>query len=348
MDHTRRRCLGLLGRGCLVLGAGWAVPGLTLLTSRARAMRPAPGEHLLTRTRFAMGTFVTITAVSPSADQSLEALEAAFAVIGELAGIYSRHDPHTPLSRLNREGRVLGADPRLADLVARARGFHRLTSGGFDPTVLPVVQTLESLKSRGLAPSEHQGDLERAAGLVGLDALVVDNGEIRLDRDGAGLTLDGIAKGRILDAASATLAARGAASHLINAGGDIRTRGAKPGQRPWTIAIQDPARAAGTPGPHAGVLKLKDGAVATSGNYEAHYDSQKLFHHLITPQTGAPAPNHSQVTVQAPTCMEADALATALFVLPPRQGLDSLRSVPGARARILDRQGRPAADWGRG
>jgi thiamine biosynthesis lipoprotein len=68
------------------------------------------------------------------------------------------------------------------------------------------------------------------------------------------------------------------------------------------------------------VVTIQSGAVATSGNYEVYFDEEKLFHHLVSPTAGLPARETASVSIQARNAMEADALATAAFVMGPRRG----------------------------
>ena len=74
---------------------------------------------------------------------------------------------------------------------------------------------------------------------------------------------------------------------------------------------------------------MSDAAVCTSGDYERTVPAADGGgHHILDPRSGASPDAVASVTVVAPTAMAADALATAAFVLGPREGL-----------RLLERQG---------
>ena len=120
---------------------------------------------------------------------------------------------------------------------------------------------------------------------------------------------------------------------LINGGGDIRTRGEKPGKRPWTVAIQDPAKKNHYPD----IIHRRDGAVATSGNYEIFYDKEKMFHHIVDPHSGASPLLASSVSVKARTTMDADALSTSVFVMNPEKGLALIKQLPDCDCLIVTR-----------
>ena len=114
----------------------------------------------------------------------------------------------------------------------------------------------------------------------------------------------GYVKGWSVEVASARLAASGSARHYINAGGDIRTRGANPDGEPWRIGIRHPWE----PDKVSWVLTVTDGAVATSGTYERG-------DHVVNPRTGAPARGLRSVTVVGPDLALADAYATAALAM---------------------------------
>ena len=151
---------------------------------------------------------------------------------------------------------------------------------------------------------------------VGSHHLRITPDSVSFARNGIEVTLDGIAKGYIIDRAMTLLRQQGLQHALINAGGDIVVHGGKGKDKPWRIGIQDPWNRKG----HVDVVTLDNGAIATSGNYEVFFDREKLFHHLIRPNYGSPAPETASVTIKAASCMEADAIATSVYVMGPARG----------------------------
>ena len=133
---------------------------------------------------------------------------------------------------------------------------------------------------------------------------------------GAKIDLGAIAKGFAVDCAIRKLKEQGISSCLINAGGDIYCLGDKSG-KPWKVALQNPRQ--------SGLLdhlKLKDRAVATSGDYQQFFiKGSKRYSHILDPRTGYPADRGViSSTVVAPDCLTADALATAIFVIGKDKG----------------------------
>ena len=171
--------------------------------------------------------------------------------------------------------------------------------------------------------------------LVDTDAVYAGRDGMRLGRQGMGLTLDGIAKGHIVDAMSAVLLRAGCENHLINAGGDILARGHKSQGVSWRVAVEDPEKR----GHYPQVLELYNQAIATSGGYEVTYDAGGRHHHLLDPSTGR-SPVLGSMSVLAATCMQADALATGLSVLPAGEALALADSLSGCACGLLRRDGR--------
>lgn len=117
----------------------------------------------------------------------------------------------------------------------------------------------------------------------------------------------GYVKGWSVQVASDRLLAAGAVDHTINAGGDIRVRGAGPDGEPWRIGVRHPWQADKV----AWVLTGTDLAIATSGTYERGL-------HVIDPFTGKPVSHLRSVTVSGPDLATADAYATAAIAMSDR------------------------------
>ncbi len=287
-----------------------------------------------TQTRVMLGTFVTLNAVHSNKDLAQDAMGRAFEQIKMLEAELTRHNSAAPLMQLNQSGRLLDAPQSLIHVVQRAKRIHSLTAGAFDMTVAPLLNLYRDAQNTNGGISLDKQAVLSAKELMQADQVFVGQDHIRLGRSGMALTLDGIAKGYIADMASEVLTKNGINNHLVNAGGDIRSQGQKDANTPWRIAIENPAR----DGSFVTSLDLY-GAIATSGSYEMYYDASGEHHHLIDP-VHKQSPQHTMsVTVSAPTALEADALATALSVLPVREALTLVQSLPQRECLILTSQG---------
>jgi FAD:protein FMN transferase len=146
----------------------------------------------------------------------------------------------------------------------------------------------------------------------------------------AGATLDpsGYVKGWSVQVASERLTAAGAVDHVVDAGGDIQTRGRPGPGRAWEIGVRHPWHTDRL----CWVLTGTDLAVATSGTYERG-------RHVIDPRTGRPADGLRSVTVVGRDLAVADAYATAAVAMG-EGGLRWLATLPGHECGVVTEDGR--------
>jgi len=282
--------------------------------------------------RPAMGTRVSVSAVVRSQGRADHAIGMAFEEMDRLVGIFSHHDESSAASQLNSLGRIEGPPPELLRVVTDAQRYHRTTRGGFDISVAPVVELFRE-RQDGTLPDDS--DVRAALELVGAGQIDVSDRRINFDRQGMRMTLDGIAKGYIVDAIAGALERHRIRDYLVEAGGDIRVRGSRGNRQPWRVAVQDPDK--GTA--FLDAIALTRGAVATSGSYEEYYDPDREHHHIVSAGTGM-SPQHSRsVTVTAPTAMAADALATSVFLMEPREGTRLVDQLRGCECLIVGLDG---------
>ncbi len=98
-------------------------------------------------------------------------------------------------------------------------------------------------------------------------------------------------------------------------------------------------------------LHISAAALATSGDYEKFFiKNGKRYHHLLDPFTGQPAQKCQSTTIMAPCAMDADALATTVFILGPDKGFALINKLPDIHALIVDQRGRVllSPNWPKG
>jgi thiamine biosynthesis lipoprotein len=235
----------------------------------------------------------TIEAVIASVDRSMS----PFRPESEIARFNgSNDDAWMPLSR--DAGRTVAESVRI----------WRLTAGAFDPTVGGLVGRF------GFGPIRHDAggspeDLELAPG-----AIRKKDSRVTLD-------LCGIAKGHALDRICEALAADGLDDLFVELGGEIRARGRHPSGRTWQAGIERPL-----PGPReiGWVMAMEGEALATSGDLVNAYEHRgRRYCHIIDPGRRRPASGDlASVSVFAECAATADALATALFAMGQRRGVE--------------------------
>ena len=297
--------------------------GLTLWWLVARR---ADEAKIIADSRFLMDTLVTIKAWGDEAEQITPLLDAAFEEIERLEGVMSARRRDSEISRINEgaSGAWIPMSADVASVLGRALFFSRLSDGACDVTIGPVMNLWGFSTTAPRVPDEDEivAALER----VGADKIEVNEGRVRLLKKNMALDLGAIAKGYAVDRAVRVLEQGGASGGLVDAGGDLRFFGTKPGGRRWRIALAHPRKS-------ETLIKIGDvplHSVATSGDYERFFEADgRRYHHLLDPRTGVPARKAISATVWARTCMDADMLSTTLFVMGPDgipwiQGLDEV------------------------
>ncbi len=336
-DIDRREFLKLSGMLGIGLSAAVAIP------ASAETIRFDGKLHKVSETRTAMGTFVSMTLLHTSPDQAQEAIGRSFEEMDRLTRDMSRFDSRTAVAQLNREGRLDDVPPDMSKVVGQALSHYRISNGAFDISVKPVVD-LYQRRFSGKSPSQPSGrEIREALKLVNAGDIQIRGNSLLFKKPGMGITLDGIAKGYIVDRASDVLFKHGVKNYLINAGGDIRTFGHRQDGKPWTIAVQDPHKKQKYPDK----IRMTNGAIATSGNYEVYFDREKMFHHIVNPKSGYSPHKTTSVSVWAGTAMDADALSTTVFVMGPEKGIGLVNSLPGCECLVMGKGNRKmrSAGW---
>ena len=311
-----------------MLGVGFAFGGLMPVSESVAFDRKL---YKVTRARLSMGTFAAITAMHPSRTEADDAIGKAFEEMDRVSRLLNRYQSASAIGTLNKEGYLSDMPSEVSEVIARALHFHKASSGAFDMTVKPVVDLYkEHFAAHKSPPSE--AEVAKVLELVDAGAVRFDGRTIRFAKEGMGITLDGIAKGYIIDCGAETLERHGIKHALINAGGDIRAIGGKESKTPWKVAIQNPEKE----GPYVDTITMVNGAIATSGNYEIYFDEEKLYHHIVDPKTGRSPLQSASVTVMASNVMDADGLSTAVFVLEPAAGKRFIENMPKTECLILN------------
>lgn len=207
-------------------------------------------------------------------------------------------------------------------LLARARQWYDVTAGAFDIAAGALVRTWGFLRRQGRVPDAQA--LAAARAVSGMHLVELDAAErrVRFARPGVELNPGAIGKGWALDAAIGHLAHAGVRSVLMHGGqSSVRATGiqgpAVGARRGWRVGLAHPLR----PGQRLATFTLVDRALGTSGSGTQFFlDRGRRLGHILDPRSGQPAEGALSATVLAPSAADADALATALYVLG-REGL---------------------------
>ncbi|MGK2287039.1 FAD:protein FMN transferase [Pedomonas sp. V897] len=296
------------------------------IASRAPA---APVESLGGQT---MGTTWSVRYVPmPGAGAAHSAATLRAAVEQRLAEVIdqmSHWEPGSVLSRYNdaAPGTWHPLPPAFRTVLACALRVAAESGGAFDPALGALVD----LWGFGPAPARTEPpaprEIEAARARCGWQRLTLDTArQSLLQPGGVRLDFSGIAKGFAVDHVADGLRQAGLVHFLLEIGGELRGEGVKPDGSPWWVAIERPPHLPqAAPGWQETRVALHGLAIATSGDYRRGFAWQgRHYAHTLDPRTGWPLDNGIiSATVLHPSCMEADAYATAFGVLGAEAALD--------------------------
>ena len=290
-----------------------------------------------------MAVPVRLIFYAESKEKAEEAAAAVYSRFDELNEMMSDYNPESEIVRACREsgetGKPVEISQSLYAVLKRAREINQLSEGAFDISVSPIVKLWRRTRIYGkLPPADY---LEKAKELVGNEnwnlTETTVNGESRfalqvLKKD-VRLDLGGIAKGYAIDEGIRVLESLGITSALIDAGGDIRVSAAPPGKEGWMVSGLSLSGESGT----AYYLTVENLAIAASGDTFQYFEIGGVrYSHIIDPRSGEPLTRHSVVSVSASDATTADALASALTVLGPDEGIRILEtSLSGIETMML-------------
>lgn len=272
-----------------------------------------------------------------------DAISAAIDSLKCVEASVSAFDENSLISFINRNenGPV---DRHLKTVYDTSKHINHLSEGHFDPTLSPLIKAWGF--GKGHIPTSDTARIETILLYVGIDKTRIENGILYKDSPEISFNFSAIAKGYGVDIAAQTLQDRGCSDLMMEIGGEVVCRGLNPEGKKWSILIETPDEEYLQETFHTEskpefcgqlIVELSNEALATSGNYRNyHSESGRTFGHTISPLTGRPATTDIlSASVIAPTCMEADAMATACMAMGSKKAIAMLDREGLAGAFIL-------------
>jgi len=272
--------------------------------------------------------FDTVTVIKGSADsketfQSIaQSIHDEMYFYHQLFDIYNNYDGLNNLKTINDHAGIspVKVDRKIIDLLLDCKLYYELSNGRVNIALGSVLHLWHEARTNGIhdpanAKLPDAEQLKEAAQHTNLDAVIIDEGNSTVFISDPMLRLD---VGAVAKGWSAQCIADGAPEGLlISVGGNVSATGPKDKTgTPWVVGIQNPSG-----DDYLHTIYVSDASVVTSGDYQRYYIvDDKLYHHIIDPDTLFPGTYWRSVTIISNDSGLADALSTALFLLPLEEG----------------------------
>lgn len=264
----------------------------------------------------------------------------------EIDSIFNKWNPTSELSVINQAqaNQRVALSKELLNFLVETDKIVQMTNGKFDPTVEPIQSLWRKKLEQEQTPSSEE--IETLSAAIGWDKIHIEEGYIWKDHPSTSLDLGGIAKGYAIDLITERINQLGYPNVYVEWGGEIRTSGKHPEGRPWRILVSK----LGNPDHSSAVaiVDMKDESVASSGDYLQNWTVDGItYFHVIDPERCCPLVAKTNTicstTVVAPTCMLADALATAAMMFSYPEEAEGWLSkvkekIPSLRYWVLTRK----------
>ena len=275
-----------------------------------------------------MGTIVTIEIVSTKTNAETT-INSAFKEIDRIEKLMTTFDSNSEIGILNAEGQVDNVSDDLIYVIEQSIYYGNISDGAFDVTIKPILDLWKTKIIAGKYPTGQE--INETLTLVNYSNITVENNTIYFNAEGMSITVDGIAKGYAVDQAVKVLKNNGYASGFVNAGGDGMYFGTRPDGSDWKVGLRNPENKSQS----IVVMEISDKAVATSGNYERYFNESARLSHISDPRTGYSSQSLLSATIIAGSAMEADTLATTVFVLGPDKGLELIENIHNTECILI-------------
>ena len=272
------------------------------------------------------GTYYHITYLHPKGINLEKEVDDKFKIF-DLS--LSTYNPGSIISRINTNDSSVTTDSYFEEMYAMAREVSEKTSGAFDITVAPLVGAWGF--GYGSNDQSATSDVDTILPYIGFQKVKLQNHKLIKTDPRIRLDASAIAKGQGSDVIARLLEEYGCENYMVEIGGEVACKGLNPKGQKWHIGIDKPNDDPADENKELQtIIAITNVGMATSGNYRQYYFRDgKKYAHTINPRTGYPVQhNLLSATVIAPTCMQADAYATAFMVVGVDSSLQICKSVP--------------------
>ncbi len=256
-----------------------------------------------------------------------------------LISIFSTWEKDSEISLFNANKTInpIAISPEMLEVMQTVYEVYDVSSGYYDPTLKPLLDLWGFTSTKSYFQEPKTSSIKQVDPYIGLDKLILEDQALTKQHENITLELSSIAKGYAVDILSNIVDRYSPTRYMVEVGGEIKLF-AKPNKKPWKIGVRNPSYDISDQNVLV-TLSLKNGAVATSGDYQHFFQKDdKIYSHIFDPKAKRPVINDvASVTIFAPNCLLADAFATAVMVLGVERGLSMVEALDGVECLILRR-----------
>ena len=281
----------------------------------------------------ALGTTYKVIVQSESNSSEIkQSIDSIFEVVNNSMSTYRTN---SIISRVNQSQNPVEVDIHFIEVFKKSQEIWNLSNGYFDPTAGSIVN-LYGMGPNNNIQSINNYKIDSVMQYVGLDKVYLDQ-QNRIVKAKGGIYIDfnAIAKGYSVDLIKDLLMQINSENFLIEVGGELITMGKNDKNKKWKVAIQNPIDLTS----YYSEISLDGMALATSGNYRKfRIDSQTgvRYAHIVNPINGESMTNNIlSASVVSSSCIEADAWATSLMLMDPKEATKIINNIPDIEVLIL-------------
>ena len=277
-------------------------------------------------------TYKVIVQSELNSSEIKQSIDSIFEVVNNSMSTYRTN---SIISRVNQSQNPVEVDIHFIEVFKKSQEIWNLSNGYFDPTAGSIVN-LYGMGPNTNVQSINRYKIDSVMQHVGLDKVYLDQqNRIVKAKEGIYIDFNAIAKGYSVDLIKDLLIKINSENFLIEVGGELITMGKNDKKKKWKVAIQNPIDLTS----YYSEISLDGMALATSGNYRKfRIDSQTgvRYAHIVNPINGESMTNNIlSASVVSSSCIEADAWATSLMLMDPKEAKKIINNIPDIEALIL-------------
>ena len=300
---------------------------------------PVNAQVIGIRDTILMGSRFKITLVDKDSISVEKNINKAIDEIVRIEELISDWKPSSQVSQVNQNAGIqpIKVDREVFDLTKRAIEYSEMTDGAFDISFAAMDRIWKFDGTMEEIPSQEI--IQKAIEKIGFQNIILDekNSTIFLKLEGMKIGFGSIGKGYAADKAREVMQNFGINSGIIDASGDMTIWGIQPDKELWKIGITNPFHRYKP----SDILKINNGAVTTSGDYEKFILIDGIrYSHIINPKTGMPSTGLTSVTVIGPNAEMCNGFSTSIMVLGLEKGLELINQQSDYAALLITDKGK--------